>query len=96
MLSESMKQSTNPLKEIKDQLTIHAFVALASSLVTGAFIYAALLNGWGVGLVAATLVPAAFAARYIWAAVRSARDLSLARETAESAVPPVAERVSRD
>jgi hypothetical protein len=96
MLSESMKQSTNPLKEIKDQLTIHAFVALASSLVTGAFIYAALLNDWGVGLVAATLVPAAFAARYIWAAVRSARDLSLARETAESAVPPVAEGVSRD
>jgi hypothetical protein len=91
-----MKQSTNPLKEIKDQLTIHAFVALASSLVTGAFIYAALLNDWGVGLVAATLVPAAFAARYIWAAVRSARDLSLARETAESAVPPVAEGVSRD
>ena len=100
MLSEPMKQATNPTanrpKEIKEQLTIHAFVAMASSLVTGAFIYAALANDWGVGLVAATLVPAAFAARYMWAAVRSGRDLSLAREAAESAVPPVAERGSGD
>ena len=69
-------------KEIREQFTIHASVALASSLVTGAFIYAALANDWGVGLVAATLVPAAFAARYIWAAVRSARDLSWARAEA--------------
>jgi hypothetical protein len=95
ILSESIKQPTNSAKERKDQFTIHACVALASSLVTGAFIYAALLNDWGVGLVAATLVPAAFAARSIWAAVRSARDLSLARGTVEPAVPPVAEKGSR-
>ena len=70
-------------KELKEQFTIHASVAAASSVVTGAFIYAALANEWGVGLIAATLIPAAFAARYIWAAVRSARELSWDRAAAD-------------
>jgi hypothetical protein len=86
MLNEPMDQSANSKanwpKEIKEQFTIHVSVALASSLVTGAFIYAALANDWGVGLVAATLVPAAFAVRYIREAVRSGRNLSWARAEA--------------
>lgn len=89
MLSEPMKQSASPKanrpNEIKEQITIHASVALASSVVTGAFIYAALANDWGVGFVAATLIPAAFAVRYTWAAVHSARDLSWARAATEAA-----------